>query len=92
VRAKATLQGVAGARWLRDLGQAIEGLERDWGVVVGAALGGGSDSYVAEARTEDGEDAVAGPRSPARPRRCAPPLGAAGTPGCSTTTRLVGPC
>lgn len=57
-RAKAALRGAEGARWLRDLGGTIEGLERDWGVVVGAALAGGSDSYVAEARTHDGEDAV----------------------------------
>ncbi len=58
VRQKATAQGAAGRRWLNSLGRLISELERDWGVTVGPALRGGSESYVAAARTNDGDDAV----------------------------------
>lgn len=58
VRQKAAAGGAEGARWLRWLGAAIESLERDWGVVVGPTLRGGSDAYVAEATTRDGALAV----------------------------------
>ncbi|HEY6581152.1 MAG TPA: hypothetical protein VIZ60_08475 [Rubrobacter sp.] len=40
------------------LGHLIGDLERDWGVSVGSALYGGSESYVASARTDSGADAV----------------------------------
>jgi len=36
----------------------VTGLEREWDVVVGATLRGGSDSYVAEATTGDGQPAI----------------------------------
>ena len=58
VRRKARLQGADGERWLLDLGAVVAGLERDWSVTVGAPLGGGSDSYVAAARTAAGEEVV----------------------------------
>ncbi len=43
---------------MRGLGGVIEQLEHDWDVVVGAALYGGSESYVAAATTSDGVEAV----------------------------------
>ncbi|MEA2458745.1 MAG: streptomycin 6-kinase [Thermoleophilaceae bacterium] len=58
VRQKALAQGAGGARWLKQLGEMIDGVERDWQVSVGRALAGGSDSYVAEATTHDGRQAV----------------------------------
>jgi streptomycin 6-kinase len=36
----------------------IEQLERDWDVVVGSTLHGGSESYVAAATTGDGVEAI----------------------------------
>lgn len=58
VRQKAAARGAEGTRWLRDLGDVIEQLERDWDVAVGATLHGGSESYVAAATTGDGADAI----------------------------------
>jgi streptomycin 6-kinase len=43
---------------LDRLGRLIGELEHDWGVAVGPALPGGSESYVAAARTDSGVDAV----------------------------------
>jgi streptomycin 6-kinase len=43
---------------LKDLGRLIREVEREWGVTVGPALGGGSESYVAAASTRTGGDAV----------------------------------
>lgn len=58
VRQKAMARGVEGRRWLDRLGHLIDELERDWGVTVGPALHGGSESYVAAVRTDAGGDAV----------------------------------
>jgi streptomycin 6-kinase len=58
VRQKAAAQGAEGTRWLRGLGGVIERLEHDWDVVVGSALHGGSESYVAAATTGDGADTI----------------------------------
>lgn len=58
VRQKALYQGAEGRRWLAGLRRQIRELEREWGVSVGPALSGGSEAYVAAARTEAGEDAV----------------------------------
>lgn len=58
VRQKAAAGGAEGARWLRGLDAAIRSLERDWDIVAGSALHGGSDAYVAEATTRDGARAV----------------------------------
>lgn len=58
VRLKAMFQGVEGRRWLAGLGRLVRELERKWGVAVGPALGGGSESYVAAAVTPGGEEAV----------------------------------
>src|SRR5215207_3116147 len=58
VRQKAMARGTEGRRWLDRLGRLIGELERDWGVAVGSTLPGGSESYVAAARTDAGDDAV----------------------------------
>lgn len=58
VRAKALALGGPGQRWLAGLAEVIEGLERDWDLTVGATLRGGSEAYVAEATTGDGEPAI----------------------------------
>jgi streptomycin 6-kinase len=55
---KAMARGPEGRLWLERLGCLIRALERDWGVSIGSTLSGGSESYVAAARTESGEDAV----------------------------------
>lgn len=58
VHQKALYQGAEGRRWLASLSRLIRELERDWGVTVGAVLSGGSEAYVAAAKTDTGEDAV----------------------------------
>ena len=58
VRQKALVRGAEGRRWVDDLGRLIDELERGWGVTVGATLPGGSEAYVAAARTDAGDDAV----------------------------------
>ena len=58
VRGKALAVGDRGRRWLEDLADVVAGLERDWNVVVGATLRGGSDAFVAEAVTADGRATV----------------------------------
>jgi streptomycin 6-kinase len=58
VRQKAMARGVEGRRWLKRLGCLIGELERDWAVTVGTTLRGGSESYVAAARTDAGAGAV----------------------------------
>ncbi|MGH3144837.1 MAG: aminoglycoside phosphotransferase family protein [Rubrobacter sp.] len=58
VRLKAMARGAEGRLWLDRLGALIHELERAWGVTVGSTLQGGSESYVAAARTRVGGDAV----------------------------------
>jgi len=43
---------------LNSLGDVIDQLERDWEVIVGATLYGGSESYVAAAKTREGTEGV----------------------------------
>jgi streptomycin 6-kinase len=52
VRAKAVAAGSTG--WLDGLPDLVAGLERDWGITVGATIPGGTEAYVAEAVVEDG--------------------------------------
>jgi streptomycin 6-kinase len=50
---------LAGAEaWLRDLPGLIADLEREWSIVVGETLHGGSEAFVAEATMADGTPAV----------------------------------
>ena len=58
VRQKAVALGEEGQKWLDRLGLLLDELERDWHVVVGSTLSGGSGAYVAAAKTSSGEDAV----------------------------------
>jgi len=58
VRRKVAALGLEGERWLEQLERTVEGLARDWGLSVGAALTGGSGGYVAGAVAADGTDVV----------------------------------
>ncbi|HEX8728991.1 MAG TPA: aminoglycoside phosphotransferase family protein [Ktedonobacterales bacterium] len=58
VRQRALRLGLAGERWLAELPDVIERLERAWSMTVGQTLSGGTGSYVARAQTAEGGDAV----------------------------------
>jgi streptomycin 6-kinase len=47
-----------GRAWLAGLADQIAAIERDWGLTVGAAVGRGSEAYVAHAVTAEGAPAV----------------------------------
>ncbi len=55
VRRKAEALGAPGRRWLASLPDVIAALEGDWEIAVGAALGGGTESYVAAVTTRRSE-------------------------------------
>ncbi|HEY6739760.1 MAG TPA: hypothetical protein VI076_13025 [Actinopolymorphaceae bacterium] len=59
VRQRAVARGGAEKRWLADLSDLVAELERHRSITVDAGLRGGSEAYVAAARTADGEDVVA---------------------------------
>lgn len=56
VRNKAVLAGAT--QWLDHLPDLVAEIERDWRVVVGRVLAGGTEALVAEATTDDGTEAV----------------------------------
>src|SRR5215470_6652173 len=58
VRRKALVLGDAGVAWLAALDGMVRDLAAEWHLSIGRALSGGTESYVAEATTADGEDAV----------------------------------
>jgi streptomycin 6-kinase len=58
VRQKVATLGAEGLRWLVGLGDLIGELEQEWQVIVGSSLEGGTEAYVAEARTRDGSDVI----------------------------------
>ena len=58
VRQKALYQGAEGRRWLAGLGSLIREVEHEWGVTVGATLSGGTESFVAAAKTGSGEEVI----------------------------------
>jgi streptomycin 6-kinase len=58
VRNKAVARGEQGRVWLARLGAVVADLEREWDVVVGATVRGGSDAFVAEATAGDGHPAI----------------------------------
>jgi streptomycin 6-kinase len=58
VRAKAESFGEPGLAWLDGLDDLIAEMERQWSITVGEPIAGGTSSYVAQARTADGRDAV----------------------------------
>ena len=58
VRRKVAHLGRQGETWLAELPDLIAHLEREWAIVVGQPLTGGTASYVAHARTADGQGVV----------------------------------
>ncbi len=58
LRRNAALMGEAGQTWLADLPQQLAELERRWRISVGQPFGRGSEAFVAEVRTDNGQDAV----------------------------------
>ena len=58
VRQKVAHLGTLGEEWLAGLPDLIGDLERQWSITVGEPLRGGTTSYVARARTADGQEAV----------------------------------
>lgn len=58
VRQRVMHLGQRGERWLAALPDVIAHLERAWSITVGQALGGGTGSYVAPARTAAGGAAI----------------------------------
>lgn len=67
VRQKVVAMGEEGVKWLAGLGDLIEELEQEWQVSVGECMAGGTEAYVAQARTGDGSQAIlkiATPESP----------------------------
>lgn len=58
VRAKAESFGAPGLAWLDGLDDLIAEMEQQWSITVGQPISGGTSSYVAHARTADGQDAV----------------------------------
>ena len=57
-RHRVAAMGAAGASWTAALPGVLAGLERDWSITIGRGLPGGSASFVAHARREDGSAAV----------------------------------
>nr|WP_238362597.1 aminoglycoside phosphotransferase family protein [Actinopolymorpha pittospori] len=58
VQRKAAHLGVRGEEWVAGLPGLVEDLARTWSITVGPPLSGGTTSYVAQARTADGQNAV----------------------------------
>jgi streptomycin 6-kinase len=58
VQRTARAEGAASTRWLAEIGELITELEREWNVIVGATLDGGTAAFVAEAVLADGTAAV----------------------------------
>jgi streptomycin 6-kinase len=58
VRQRVMHLGPRGERWLAELPSVIAHLAQRWSISVGQVLAGGTGSYVARARTEDGSDAI----------------------------------
>lgn len=58
VRQKVAILGAEGLKWLADLDDLIEEREQEWQMIVGSILEGGSEAYVAQARTRDGAKVI----------------------------------
>ncbi|HEV2649827.1 MAG TPA: aminoglycoside phosphotransferase family protein [Rhizomicrobium sp.] len=58
IRLNAEARGDLGRTWLAQLPEIIREQERLWRIIVGRAVDGGTESYVAQTRTEDGRDAM----------------------------------
>lgn len=55
VQRRARSEGQGGLAWLADLDDVLASLEQDWGIVIGAALDGGTAAFVAEATDAAGD-------------------------------------
>jgi streptomycin 6-kinase len=58
VRQRVLHLGQRGEQWLAELPAVIAHLKQRWSITVGNALAGGTGSYVARARTAEGDDAI----------------------------------
>jgi streptomycin 6-kinase len=58
VRRKAVSLGEAGVAWLAELDGLVRDLATKWQLSIGRTLSGGTESFVAEATTAEGEEAV----------------------------------
>jgi streptomycin 6-kinase len=58
LRLKLLTLGADGTRWLDGLADLVAELEQDWQISVGKSLEGGSESFVAEARTAEGAKVI----------------------------------
>ena len=58
VRLNALSHGAAGRAWLDGLGEQVAAYERRWDIRVAGACLGGTEGFVADAQTRDGQDAV----------------------------------
>lgn len=58
VRQKIAILGTEGSRWLAGLNDLIGDLEQEWQMTVETTLAGGSEAYVARARTRDGAKVI----------------------------------
>jgi streptomycin 6-kinase len=58
VRRSAESQGEHGIAWLAALGELVADLAHEWGLELGRSVAGGTESFVIEATTEDGEKTV----------------------------------
>ncbi len=55
---RAETQGAIGREWLAGLDAMVRKLAGEWGLVLGTIRHGGSEAFVAEATTADGEDVI----------------------------------
>lgn len=62
---RAMSEGKQGEAWLANLDDVLTGLERDWSLSIGPALGGGSAAYVAEAKNAAGDTFIIKVSTPA---------------------------
>ncbi len=58
VRGRAMNLGAEGLAWLEDIESTVAAIAREWGLALGAVMHGGSEAFVAEARTSEGRRAV----------------------------------
>jgi streptomycin 6-kinase len=55
---RTTAASIGATRWLDELPSLVAGLERDWGIIVGATYPDSTEAFVAEADLADGTPAV----------------------------------
>ncbi len=85
---RAMSQGAA--PWIEGLPALVQDLEREWGMLAGSPLSGGSEAYVAEARLADGTRGILKvmlPRDDDTARHEATVLRVAGGEGCARLLR-----